>query len=55
MLTIRRWKSLKKKYGFTLNKIALMYGLTYYKVWMLHSQDELSEYIATHSPVEKSK
>ena len=55
MFAIRKYYSLRKKYGFTLGKIAVMYGLTYYKVWMLHSQDALTEYIASHSPVGKSK
>ncbi len=55
MFTIRRYRSLRRKYGYTLNKIAAMYGLTYYRVWMLHTQGELTEYIASHSPVEKSK
>ena len=45
----------RKRYGNTLMEIASMYGMTYYKVWMLHSQDGLSEYIASHSPVGKSK
>lgn len=52
---IRKYQSMRKKYGFTLKRIASMYGLTYYRVWTMHTAGELSEYIATHSPDGKSK
>ena len=45
----------RKRYGNTLMEIASMYGMTYYRVWMMHKAGELFEYITTHSSVEKSK
>ena len=44
----------RKRYGNTLMEIALMYGMTYYRVWMMHKAGELFEYIATRVPEGKS-
>ncbi len=46
---------IRKKYGSTLKEIAAMYGMTYYRVWMLHRAGKLAEYIVKHSPIEESR
>ena len=53
MFGTRKYQSMRKKYGFTLKRIAAMYGITYYRIWMMHARDELVEYIATHAPIKK--
>ncbi len=53
MGTSIKLSSARMRYGFSLKELATMYGLTYYRVWKMHTQGWLAEYLKDHQPVKK--